>query len=408
MTPRCAGLRPSAYSAPSPPGGSLTHRIAFGLFASAFVTIACLSRPAQAHPGSGFVVDRAGTVYFVVYGTSRIMRVTRDGTSSVLVDDERLRLPHHLVLDAAGALYSASDFNGKVWRVGSDGSLHLYFNSDLLPRSAPGFRTFAVGQGGDPFTLDAAGNIYALGPGDRSNIVRITPESRVTPVAAGARFGDLHFSSMAWSPAGDLYVSDETRIWRISADTAVVISPHGGALQRAAGLAVDAAGNIYVADYFGGRLVRLTPDGTIDTPPALRRLRAQHPIGVALLGDEVYILDAPPRAIAVWRVRDGKAERLFSQRDPSAYAAAALLLLLPGLMVLQTWRRRPTGWGDWSFWFVPSAALVGGLYWIRIPGDVLIVGSIRHLIAFLLVVGAWRSGRGLRRRALLSPAIDPK
>ena len=370
------------------------------------MTIAALPTPAHAHPGSGFVVDRAGTVYFVVLGTNRIMRVTRDGASSVLVDDERLRLPHHLVLDAAGALYSASDFDGTVWRVGSDGSLQLRFNSNLLPRSAPGFPVFAVGSGGDPFTLDAAGNIYALGPGNRSTIVRITPEAGVHPVAAGTRFGDLHFSSMAWSPAGDLYVSDETRIWRISGDTAVVVDPRGGALRRAAGLAVDAAGNIYVADYFRGRIVRLTPDGTIDTPAVLARLRVSNPIGVALLGDEVYILDAPSRAVAVWRVQGGKAERLFAQRDRSAYSVAALLLLLPGLMVLQTWRRRPAGWGDWIFWLVPSSALVGGLY--LIPGNVFIVGSIRHLLAFLLVVGAWRSGRSVPRRALLSGPIDSK
>ncbi len=369
------------------------------------MTIACIPTPAHAHPGSGFVVDRAGTVYFVVLGTNRIMRVTRDGASSVLVDDERLRLPHHLVLDAAGALYSASDFDGRVWRVGSDGSLHLRFDSNLLPRSAPGVPVFAVGLWGDPFTIDASGNIYALGPGDRSTIVRITPEAHVTPVAAGTRFGDLHFSSMAWSPAGDLYVSDGTRIWRISGDSAAVVDPRGGTLRRATGIAVDAAGHIYVADYAAGQVVRLAPDGTIDTPATLAQMRVRNPIGVALLGDELYILDAPSRAVVVWRVQGGKVERLFSLRDSSAYSVAVLLLLLPGLMVLQTWRRRPAGWGDWIFWLVPSSALVGGLYWI--PAEVFIVGSIRHLLALLLVVGAWRSSQRLPRRSELSSSIDP-
>lgn len=96
------------------------------------LALAFLPARAAAHPGSGIVVGADGAIYVVVYGTNRIMRIAPDGRSSVLVDDERLRLPHHLAMDAAGVLYSASDFDGKVWRVGADGALTLHLDSAVL------------------------------------------------------------------------------------------------------------------------------------------------------------------------------------------------------------------------------------------------------------------------------------
>jgi sugar lactone lactonase YvrE len=301
-----------------------------------------LPTPAHAHPGSGIVVDARGNVYFVVPGSNDIMRVDRSGQATKFVSDERLRLPHHLVLGRDGSLYAASDYDGRVWHIGADGSLREFFNSNRVGR-APGRPEVQVGSFGDPFTIDSAGNIYALAAPNVGAIIRITPEGTATPIAEHARFGALHFASMTWGGDGALYLSDANRVWRIANDSATALTPRGIQLSQATGIAIDASGGIHVADFREGRIVRFLRDGTVDTPPALARLRLRSPTGVTLAGADIYVLDAPPAGVAVWRVRDGKAERLYAKHSPQFYtrwALPLLLLLLLALFLVSIRRRR--------------------------------------------------------------------
>ena len=247
-----------------------------------------VSSRADAHPGSGIVVDRAGTIYFVVAGTNVIMKVSRDGRSTALDFGEQLRLPHHLVLGKDGSLYVASDCDGIVWRLGADGMLREHFN----PKRAmlPKLSRLEVGFGGDPFTVDSAGNVYALAASGATSIVRIAPGGALAPIATRARFSRLHFGSMAWGPDGALYISDVDRVWRIAGGNATAIVPRGAQLLLATGIAVDSASNIYVADYSAERVVRLAPDGIVNTPKAVARLRLRHPTGVTVADGAVYAL----------------------------------------------------------------------------------------------------------------------
>lgn len=308
------------------------------LLAAGIATLA-LSARAEAHPGSGIVVDAQGNVYFVVWGANMIVRVDRGGRASTFVADERLRAPHHLVLGTDGAIYAASDYDGRVWRVGPDGSLREHFNSNRAARPAPGQPEVHVGAFGDPFTMDAAGNIYALAAANASTIIRIAPDGIVTPVATSTRFGQLHFASMAWGADGALYLSDANRVWRITGDSATAITPRGVQLSQATGLAVARDGKIHVADYSARRVVRFARDGTEDTPRALERLRLRHPTGVTVDGADVYVLDNPPGGVIVWRVRDGEAERLYSRRSAAVYLRWALPAMLVLLVVLMVWNR---------------------------------------------------------------------
>lgn len=359
----------------------------------AAVSLATLmfASPAAAHPGSGIVVDRNGNVFFVMLGSNAIMKLSRDGSVRVLVDDERLRLPHHLVLGKDGALYAASDFDGKVWRVGADGSLREHFNSNRVPRPAPPRSELFVGFAGDPFTLDSAGNVYALATKLDSAISRITPDGQVTPLAGNAKFGELHFSSMTWGPDGALYLSDETRVWRIVGDSATAIVPRGVELRRATGLAVDSEGNIYVADFGADRIVRLAPDGSVNTPPAVAELHLRNPTGVTLADGAIYVLDFPQNGVAVWRVRGDSVERLYSWRAWRAYQAPALLILVSLLLALQTLARTPSGRLDWIVWTSTIGAFITVVYWVG--RDLFIFSYARHAILALFALGAWRSSR---------------
>lgn len=311
-----------------------------------------------------------------------------DGRARTFVQDERLRLPHHLVLGRDGALYVASDHDGRVWRVSATGALTEYFNSTPV-WNATGTM---VGSGGDPFTIDAAGNVYAVVSPLGSTIVRITPDARVTPVAARSRFGPLHFRAMAWGPPGDgaLYLSGEGRIWRIIGDSATAIVPRGVELHEATGISVDSVGALYVADYAARRVVRLARDGAVNTPATLARLRLHGPTGVTLgPGGEVYVLDHPSRGVAIWRVRGDRVERVYHRRDWQVYLFGSIVGLLPLLLALQTWARKPSGMTDWLVWTLLAGVTIVALYWVA--RGVSVFSWLRHLILAVYVLGVWKS-----------------
>jgi sugar lactone lactonase YvrE len=109
----------------------------------------------------------------------------------------------------------------------------------------------------------------------------------IEPVAGvynptGASALDVPFSprSVATDPSGRLYVASDTRVYRIDSGgevsivagtyRAVGFSGDGGPATNAelnlpAGLAVDAAGNLYIADYDNHRIRKVDTDGIITT-----------------------------------------------------------------------------------------------------------------------------------------------
>ena len=343
---------------------------------------------ASAHPGSGIVVDRAGNVYFVRAGQSIVWKLSPDGRLAKLVEDDIVRLPHHLTLGRDGTLYMASDYDGRVWRIGADGSLAEQFNTNRIT----GKSNVNVGSWGDPWTIDSTGTVYALDAPNGSAIVRITTEGKVTPLVTDTRIGALHGSSMTLGADGALYLTDANRVWRIVGDSATPIVTRGVPLDAGAGVGVDADGNIFVADYRARRVVRMSRDGAVTTPPALAQLSLSYPWGVTIAPDgSVYVLDhlSNGRGVAVWRVQGDRAERLYSARDASVYLGALLITLLPLLLSIQTVVRKPVRVTDWVVWTVLAGILVVGVYWIGRGSFVF--SWLRHFILAVFLFGAWRS-----------------
>ena len=134
--------------------------------------------------------------------------------------------------------------------------------------------------------VDAAGNVY-LSERDNHTIRRITPAGVVTTFAgafhanayvdgpaASARFEGLG-GGLVFDRAGNLYVSEDTRIRRISPDGTVSTFAGSGdfairdgpaataAFRFASSLAIDGAGNLYVAD--SNTIRRVSPAGVVTT-----------------------------------------------------------------------------------------------------------------------------------------------
>lgn len=296
---------------------------------------------ADAHPGAGIVVDPHGTVYFVVFGSSHLMKWRAGQKATVFVSDDRIRLPHHLTYGSDGFIYVVSDDDGRVFRIDSTGRLYPHFDTR---RARPTRHSrLQIGAWGDPFTVDSAGNMYGLGDADAPGLVRISPTGTIVSIAAGTKFGELHFRGMAIGRDGALYLTDASHVWRMRGDSAEAILPRGVALQSPAGIALDDAGNIYVADVMAERVVRLAPDGTVNAPSYLADVKFRGPTGVAVLGDTVFVLDHAPGSAAVWRVAPHDSGRVYTQSFWKWHLrtmVAGLPILLVTLLVADRYQKR--------------------------------------------------------------------
>lgn len=142
----------------------------------------------------------------------------------------------------------------------------------------------------DPFGLamDGAGNLYVADAGDNNSIRKIAPGGAVTLLAggregyadgAGAAAAFHTPSALALDAAGNLYVADtgNNAIRKITPQGVVTTLAGGGPsgyqdgagakarFNGPVGVAVDRAGNVWVADTYNDRIRRIAPDGTVST-----------------------------------------------------------------------------------------------------------------------------------------------
>src|SRR4051812_44246121 len=165
---------------------------------------------AAAHPGAGIVVDSKGQIFFVHGIRHRIMRIDAAGKLTTFAQGEDAKLlsvPHHLVIDKEDNLYSVGDRDNRVVRISPAGKVEVIYP----PANEEGHKP--IGSGGDPFTRDAAGNIYFahFDVGKFSEVNKIDASGTLTLFAGPgwgfadgglhrARFGALHGSAFAWAP----------------------------------------------------------------------------------------------------------------------------------------------------------------------------------------------------------------
>ena len=243
--------------------------------------------------------DGAGNLYFVDAGNHCVRKVDAAGSISTVAGSGRygyggdggpavraqLALPRGAALDDAGNLYIADTENHRVRKVDAAGAISTVAGTGKQGYSGDGGAAVRA-QLAFPWGVaaDGAGNLYIA---DRNNhrIRKVDAAGSISTVAGSGQWGyggdgsaavraQLAFPySVAADEAGSLYIADtwNDRIRKV--DAAGVISTiagtgemgysgDGGAAVRArlsypADVAVDRAGNLYIADSGNNSIRRL-------------------------------------------------------------------------------------------------------------------------------------------------------
>ena len=255
----------------------------------------------------GVAVDAAGNLYIADTLNLRMRKVDAGGTITTVAGNgtggfsgdngaatvARLGSPTGVAVDAAGNLYIALQSYQRIRKVDAGGTITTVAGNGTAGFSGDnGAATAASLSGPAGVAVDAAGNLYIA---DRTNqrIRKVDAGGTITTVAGNGTAG---FSGdngaataaslsgpagVAVDAAGNLYIADRTnqRIRKVDAggtistvagNGAVGFSGDNGAATAASlfypiGVAVDAAGNLYIADQSNGRIRKVDADGTITT-----------------------------------------------------------------------------------------------------------------------------------------------
>ena len=267
---------------------------------------------AQLNRPAGVALDGAGNLYIADLGNHRIRKVGSAGVISTVAGDgtggyrgdggpataARLYLPAGVALDGAGNLYIADYWNHRIRRVDAAGVITTVAGAGSTGESGGGF-----GGDGGPATaaqlnrptgvaLDGAGNLYIADL--RNDRIRKVDSAGVISTVAGDGTGGYRGdggpataaqlnrpTGVALDGAGNLYITDRVNHRIRKVDAAGVISTVAGAgrggyrgdggpavaaqLNYPTGVALDGAGNLYIADWGNDRIRKVDSAGVIST-----------------------------------------------------------------------------------------------------------------------------------------------
>jgi uncharacterized protein (TIGR03437 family) len=257
----------------------------------------------------GVAVDIAGSVYVTDSLNRRVRKFTPGGsistvagnglckapTDGVPATSSFLNQPWDVAADGAGNIYIVDGYNERVRKVSPAGVITTVAGNGVRGFSGDGGPAAAASLGFVPYgsvAVDPGGNLY-ISDSNNHRVRKVTPGGIISTVAGNGAAGfsgdggPATQASLNWpwrlalDAAGSLYVADRSnyRVRRVSPAGIITtvagngmrgFSGDGGPATSASlvdpmGVAVDTAGNLYISEYEGQRVRRVSPSGVIST-----------------------------------------------------------------------------------------------------------------------------------------------
>jgi sugar lactone lactonase YvrE len=251
---------------------------------------------------AGIASDTAGNLYVADTSNSTIRRITQNAVVTTIAgvpaktggtdgasSNARFSGPSGITADASGNLYVADTYNGTIRKIDGSGNVSTFAGTAGVEGhvDATGAAAQFIGPAG--MASDTAGNLYVADSGN--NVIRrISPAGVVTTVAGNGTYGSVdgnaataEFASpmaLALDKAGNIYVADTNNHTIRKITPAGVVSVFAGAPQVSgsadgvgasarfaspSGIAVDGSGNVYVSDTYNHTIRKITSNGVVTT-----------------------------------------------------------------------------------------------------------------------------------------------
>ncbi|MFZ0499500.1 MAG: SMP-30/gluconolactonase/LRE family protein, partial [Steroidobacteraceae bacterium] len=309
-------------------------------------TAATFSAPA------GVAVDSAGNVYVAEYSNNDIRKITPNGVVTLFAGSSTATQgdangtgnaasfwnPTGVAVDSTGNVYVADESNNQIRKITPDGAVTVFAGSPSgAIGSSDGIGTAASFSAPNGIAIDSSGNLWVTDSANNEIREITTPGASVsTPYGngtAGKNNADGNSATfntptaIAVDPSsGNLFVADtkNNEIREINVSTTAVTlfagstggtggsgngTGSGASFSAPSGIAIDAAGNLYVADTGNSEIRMVTPAGVVSTYAgstsaeyvngSSSAARFNYPFGIAIYSGTLYVGDDVNNAIRV-------------------------------------------------------------------------------------------------------------
>jgi serine/threonine protein kinase, bacterial len=246
----------------------------------------------------GVATDASGNVYVADAGNNQVRMITAAGMVTTFagtgvvgsgngLDTASFSTPMGVAVDGSGNVYVADYQNDLIRKITSAGVVSTLAGSGAAG-ATDGLDTAATFNLPEAVAVDAAGNVYVADNGN--NLIRkVTPAGQVSTLAGSGQSGSANGTGSAASfnspfglvvdAAGNIYVADSgNNLIRKITPSGVVSTLAGSGIKGTkdasgaaasfntpSGLAIDASGNVYVADENNNLIRKITAAGVVTT-----------------------------------------------------------------------------------------------------------------------------------------------
>ncbi|HSZ24538.1 MAG TPA: NHL repeat-containing protein [Cytophagaceae bacterium] len=249
---------------------------------------------------NGLSVDALGNIYVGDVFNNMIRKITSNGVVTTVAGSgsygklngigtaASFWFPYGVVVDDSDNIYVGDHNNNLIRKINSSGVVSTFAGTGTSG-STNGISTSASFFHCQGLAIDASGNLYIADTGNHL-IRKITPTGIVSTVAGtagvagntngtGTAASFNYPSSIAIDASGNLYVADSFNnlIRKIDPSGVVTTLAGSGAVgstnaigiaasfNQPSGVAIDASGNLYVADSYNNLIRKIDPLGAVTT-----------------------------------------------------------------------------------------------------------------------------------------------